>query len=233
MRHMQRRFLVLFALVAVVPLLGSAALLHGHKPAAEWQPLSGPPAQSSPFTFSLSASMADPSYLSDFIADRSDPSSPNWLQWHTYESLEAHIAPSPSAASAIEQWLGGPPNVAWDAYGPFYRVTATVPSAEALFNTTLTRYQHQPTGLVVVRQHGPSYLPDAVHAVIDAVHGLDTHDVAVLTRRAAIASGSSSTTAAGTRHSFQPLLWNDALTGHGHQPVVQLSRPAAATCSDL
>ena len=230
---MRQPLLFIITLASLLSALTSASLLHPDKPPlARWALLSTPPRLSTPFAFSLTAHMPDPAYLATFLADRSDPTSPHWLQWHTYESLQPHITPVPSAVSAIEAWLASAAGVAWQAYGPFYRVTTTVSTAETLFNTTLAQYQHQPSRTTVVRQASATYLPDSVASVIDVVHGIDKHDVAVPSRRTATLV-SSAPPSATSLHSFHPTLWNGALTGHDislwysyPDPLLQPAPPA-------
>ena len=230
-----RRLLLITIVCTTWSLLGSAALLHPNKQIPSgWIPQSTPPPPSSPFVFSLTTVMPEPDYLSAFVADRSDPASPHWLQWHTYESLEPHIRPLPYAVLAIERWLGSEAGVVWEAYGPFYSVSTTVAAAERLFNTTLLGCQHQLTGTILVRQNSATYVPDSVHAIIDAAHGIDKADVAVASRRVVTSVASSPTTAA-VHHSFHPMLWNGALTGHDislwysyPDPLLQPASPASS-----
>ena len=207
--------LIAIALVAVLPLLCSAALIHPSKSASpSWTQSTSTLDPSTPFAFSLTAHMPDPAYLATFLADRSDPTSPHWLQWHTYESLQPHITPVPSAVSAIEAWLASAAGVAWQAYGPFYRVDTTVATAERLLNTTLATYLHTPTSSIRIRRAATAatYLPDSVAAVIVSVHEVDNHDVMVPRHHSV--TPSASTVKPPSRHRFHPTLYDNAyLTG--------------------
>ena len=69
--------------------------------------------------------------------------------------------------------------MAWRKYGPFYSVSTSVASAERLLNTTLAVYEHAASGKRRIRQSAntDTYLPDSVHALVDAVADVDNHDI--------------------------------------------------------
>ena len=200
---------VLALATAVVP-TASAALLHSVSPAsvpAHVRPLPTPPLSTANVTVLLTLTQSDPTIAAKLVAERSDPSSPLYLQWLDKATLGSLLSAQPISDDEVSGWLSSAADVAvtW-RWGPYIQMTGSVTAIERLFNTTLAHYYNTASNTTAIRQTDNSYLPDALDAHIANVDGLHTGDiVSPLHATAHRPRG-------GNSHRFRPMTLDGAYT---------------------
>jgi len=165
----------------IAPTTTSAALLlHSVTSAstpAHVQLLPTPPPATTPHSVLLTLTQPNPQLATQLVADRSDPASPNYLQWLDRATLGALLTPSPATVSNVSEWLAASEVAVVEWWGPWVRVEGSVAAIERLFNTTLRYYLNTDSDTQTIRQTGDSYLPTQLHTHIASVDGLHTDDI--------------------------------------------------------
>ena len=162
----------------------------------------GPTAGSTPISITVGLALQNPTALSHFIADASNPSSPYFGDTYTPSQFTATYGPTVAAADSVSQYLTrqGFSRVSVSSNRLLVTARGTVAEAERAFDTAISNFSLN--GQTVYANTGAAMVPSSLGGVVVAVLGLNS--AFKFTAAPIKASSTTSTSLPNYPHEYSP-----------------------------